>query len=149
MPSTPLTQQEHWPVPAERHSSGQDSDSCRKYWRQFSKVFTYSSLYDRYAAKSCQQTCSTVSRLQWRSAPPPSTVHFANCLRTLAGENKHHPDTVTICPPVISIIRCCKFHVRRNSKVMAQIRGGLWGGSSMRLNAPSHPKSFPESTSGK
>ena len=28
LPSTPLTRQEHRPVPAERHSSGLDSNSC-------------------------------------------------------------------------------------------------------------------------
>ena len=64
--------------------------------------------------------------------PPPSTVHFTHCLRTLAGENtapsrhsddlppplpqstsrmvfghwlertQHHPDTVSICPPPVT-----------------------------------------------
>ena len=34
--------------------------------------------------------------------PPPSAVHFANCLRTLAGENTHHPDTVSICSHLLS-----------------------------------------------
>ena len=35
MPSTPVTRQEHRPVPAERHSNGLDSNSC--YY-----VFNYS-----------------------------------------------------------------------------------------------------------
>jgi len=34
--------------------------------------------------------------------PPPSTAHFANCHRQLAGENAHHPDTVSICSHLLS-----------------------------------------------
>ena len=39
-------------------------------------------------------------QIQCRSAPPPSSVHFANCLGTLAGENTHHPDSVDL-PPLL------------------------------------------------
>ena len=56
--------------------------------------------------------CHTISKENFRRKLnelvmlcPPFSAHFANCLRTLAGENTHHPDSVDLLAPPQSTSR--------------------------------------------